>query len=89
LIETTVSKLNAKLSDPGKPKGRGSAAHQPTAQEQPLSKEQIQQIKQLDAEGKQLHEIAKELGVYHVKIANSKVWRSLHPSKQAQTPAAA
>jgi hypothetical protein len=79
----------------GRPKAKTEAPSiKPTAQHQPasaskLTEDQIQQIKRLDAAGKQLGEIAKELGVHHLKIANSKAWRILHPPKQAQTPAAA
>ncbi len=77
----------------GRPKAKTEAPSiKPTAQDQPalkLTEEQIQQIKRLDAAGKQLSEIAKELGVHHLKIANSKAWRILHPPKVKQTAAEA
>ena len=75
----------------GRPKAKTEAPRTQTAQEQPpsrLTEEQIQQIKRLDAAGKPLNEIAKELGVHHLKIVNSKGWRILHPPKAKQTAAA-
>jgi hypothetical protein len=77
----------------GRPRKTTAPSAQPTAtKEQPSSKlteQQIFQIGRLNAEGKSLNEIARELHVHHLKIMNSKVWRVLHPRRQDQTPAAA
>jgi hypothetical protein len=79
----------------GRPKGKKTAT--PSDQSEPakertkltLTEGQSERIERLYAEGKSLNEIAKELGVHHLKVMNSKMWRSLHPPKQDQAPAVA
>lgn len=45
----------------------------------PLTAEQNERIKTLVSNGASLGEIARDLGLHHLKIVNSYIWRELHP----------